>query len=280
MGGRAGIGKVGSKRRDDFSSAVLKQIAGEVGHRCSNPGCGAPTSGPSKTRGISNVGTGSHITAAAPNGPRYNPALTSQERGSSANAIWLCGRCGRLVDNDTSRYSEHDLLDWKAQAIARAARALETGKLVPSGPSKAVKRHDISIFEKSNTLMSEEHLVEFLRWVLSDYSYRNVSDDEKEVSWMKFFEMEGNQYIIPALRDSVRNVRERWRDFEVFVIEHFFLVGSTEKLALRPEWNIDRGGHEEGGQYLKLAMKLMDVGSAVRNAYIAYRRTVKEHLFM
>lgn len=108
------------RNRDDFSVPVLREIAHEVGHRCSNPECQAPTSGPSKQKGASNVGVGAHITAAASGGPRFDASLTPAERKSAANAIWLCNSCGQLVDNDASTYTVGELVKWKVDAIDRA----------------------------------------------------------------------------------------------------------------------------------------------------------------
>lgn len=113
--------------RDDFAAPVLRELAHEVGHRCSNPECQAPTLGPSKQKGVSNVGVGAHITAAAPGGPRFDPSLTPAQRKSAANAIWLCNSCGRLVDNDASTYTVGELAKWKVHAIDRAQKALASG---------------------------------------------------------------------------------------------------------------------------------------------------------
>lgn len=116
-----------TRRRDDFSMPVLRLISQEVRLECSNPDCRGPTHGPSRQKGISNVGVGAHITAAAPGGPRYDATLTANERRSEANAIWLCNTCGRLVDNDTSTYTVPQLVQWKRDAIDRAQKALASG---------------------------------------------------------------------------------------------------------------------------------------------------------
>lgn len=115
------------RSRDDFSARVLKDIAAEVGHLCSNPDCNAPTSGPSKQRGTSSVGVGAHITAAAKGGPRYARKLTPAKRSAASNALWLCNNCGRLVDNDTSEYTVAELRRWKTTAIKRAQQDLASG---------------------------------------------------------------------------------------------------------------------------------------------------------
>ena len=71
----------------------------------------------------------------------------------SVAVLRLCARCGRLVDNDESTYTLHDLEDWKSQAIARAHRALETGKVPQPGPSENSVLHDKDVFARSDAIM-------------------------------------------------------------------------------------------------------------------------------
>lgn len=111
--------------RDEFSAAIKDALAKRVALKCSNPGCGAVTSGPhSESERFVNVGVASHITAAAPGGPRYDPSLTPQERASIENAIWLCQACAKLIDSDAARYTVSMLKHWKVSAEAEALRAL------------------------------------------------------------------------------------------------------------------------------------------------------------
>ena len=115
-----------SKGRDDFPISIKEMLAKRVGFLCSNPDCQKPTSGPQEdpSKAI-NIGVASHISAASVGGPRYNSDLTPAERASIANGIWLCQNCGKLIDNDSVRYSVNLLNSWKAIAEDRAARALE-----------------------------------------------------------------------------------------------------------------------------------------------------------
>lgn len=70
--------------RDDFSAATKELLAKRVGYRCSNPDCRQPTSGPQEdpSKAI-NVGVAAHITAASPDGPRFDPSLTPEQRSST-----------------------------------------------------------------------------------------------------------------------------------------------------------------------------------------------------
>lgn len=118
--------------RDDFSTAAKSILAMRVANRCSNPGCGAVTSGPGLQPGKAvNVGVAAHITAASPGGPRYDPALTPGERASVANGIWVCQTCGKLIDSDTDRYTVPVLQRWKETSEARVAAMLASGRGSP-----------------------------------------------------------------------------------------------------------------------------------------------------
>ncbi len=63
--------------RDDFFAATVRTLASRAGHRCSNPQCLRPTSGPGLDENKSvNVGEAAHITAAARGGKRYDDSLS------------------------------------------------------------------------------------------------------------------------------------------------------------------------------------------------------------
>ena len=117
--------------RDDFSVSVKDLLAKRVAFQCSRLGCGQVTSGPQAdpTKHI-NVGVAAHITAASQEGPRYDPALTPEERSSVNNGVWLCQTCAKMVDNDPVRDSVETLREWKRFAEDRATQALEGRSIV------------------------------------------------------------------------------------------------------------------------------------------------------
>lgn len=113
--------------RDEFDKETKEILARRVGIRCSNPQCRKLTSGPATNpMKALNIGVAAHITAASPGGPRYDPNQSIQERKSVANGIWLCQICGKLVDNDTQRYTAELLHEWKQQAESSALAGVET----------------------------------------------------------------------------------------------------------------------------------------------------------
>lgn len=100
--------------RDDFPINTKEILAKRVGYRCSSPECRQPTSGPQDDPAKAvNIGVAAHITAASPDGPRYDASLTTEQRKAHENGIWLCQNHGKLVDNDAVRYSAVLLREWK-----------------------------------------------------------------------------------------------------------------------------------------------------------------------
>ena len=121
--------------RDDFDLKTKETLARRVGYRCSNPGCRRLTSGPrSDPARAVNIGVAAHVTAASPRGPRYDPALSPEERSAVENGIWLCQNCAKLIDNDPGRYTVAVLRAWKQRAEQAALREIEEG---PAGAAVA-----------------------------------------------------------------------------------------------------------------------------------------------
>jgi tetratricopeptide (TPR) repeat protein len=129
------------KARDDFSSDVKRALYSRVGGYCSCPSCPNTTSGPhSDAAKATNTGVAAHISAAAPGGPRYNPSLTSEQRASAENGIWLCQICAKLIDNDPAAFPEALLLQWKKDA-EQAALARQKGIAKSRHPGPRLPKH-------------------------------------------------------------------------------------------------------------------------------------------
>jgi hypothetical protein len=113
------------QNRDEFSARVVQTLRRRVGDRCSKPGCRCPTSGPNEHPDLAtNIGEAAHITSAAPGGPRYDATLTSEQRCSIANAIWLCKNHAREIDVDPMRYPARMLREWREDAERYARETL------------------------------------------------------------------------------------------------------------------------------------------------------------
>ncbi|MCU7869633.1 MAG: hypothetical protein KZQ98_14045 [Candidatus Thiodiazotropha sp. (ex Lucinoma borealis)] len=120
--------------RDDFNKPTREKLAHQAGYRCSKPDCGVSTRGAaSDGDGTINVGFAAHITAASPDGPRFDSTLTSDQRKHHSNGIWLCGTHAKLIDSDESHFTVEELLSWKRLAIRRSFLEVVSSKLSPAG---------------------------------------------------------------------------------------------------------------------------------------------------
>ncbi len=117
--------------RDEFSAKTKRDLATRAGHVCSFPKCGRPTSGPSaEAPGATvNLGEACHIRAAASGrgARRHDPSMTSAERSSIDNGIWMCRTHAKLIDSDEATYTIEELHRWKQEAESRAERRLRDG---------------------------------------------------------------------------------------------------------------------------------------------------------
>ena len=111
--------------RDDFKPATNELIGKRAGWLCSNPECRRSTVGAAEGHdGVINIGVAAHITAASLEEPRYDPALTSEERRHPSNGIWLCQNDGKAIDSDAKRFPVELLRKWKRDAEKRSFQAI------------------------------------------------------------------------------------------------------------------------------------------------------------
>jgi hypothetical protein len=102
--------------RHEFSLNVKDLLARRASFICSNPDCRSMTLAPSSadSEKYIYVGVAAHLTAAAPNGARYDSKLTPDQRASIDNAIFLCGTCSMMVDkNNGIDFPLPKLQSWK-----------------------------------------------------------------------------------------------------------------------------------------------------------------------
>jgi len=129
--------------RDEFGQATKNVLSRRVGNKCSNPNCRKLTSGPHTESGKAlNIGVAAHISAAAPGGPRYDSALTSEQRKSPDNGIWLCQNCAKMIDSDEDKHTVSVLLEWKGLSEEVARREIENqrvGYTLIQTPEKQIK---------------------------------------------------------------------------------------------------------------------------------------------
>jgi hypothetical protein len=152
--------------RDDFTQKTKEILKDRAGNKCSFPTCRAPTSGASNESeaSVDRTGMACHIFAAAPGrgARRYDAKMTSDERKSIRNGIWMCYKHGKQIDNDESRFTVEILQKWKEVAERRAQIENELGREIGDEPehllSLGLAAHNVSIdsvFSNENELIGD-----------------------------------------------------------------------------------------------------------------------------
>src|SRR5262245_25841622 len=99
-----------------FKTETVETLGKRAGMLCSNPDCGALTSGPTNEEtGLVNIGEAAHIYGLTSNSARYKEGLTQAELSDITNGIWLCRNCHKLIDNDPVRFPVDLLFQWRRQ---------------------------------------------------------------------------------------------------------------------------------------------------------------------
>lgn len=142
---------------DRFKQSVVTTIARRAANCCSNPDCGAVTSGPTDDplKAV-NVGEAAHIYGANPGSARYDSEMLSADRGAITNAIWLCGNCHKLIDDDPDRYPAGLLFEWVKE------HERKIGELVGKAGAELRSRYERRHLEKFGRLsyLSERIITE------------------------------------------------------------------------------------------------------------------------
>lgn len=159
-----------------FSPTTKRVLEKEAGFHCGHPSCRVITIGPSNSSAsrLSQVGEAAHIAAARSGGKRYDKTMTHEERSSSENGIWMCGKHAKLIDTDEKRFPTHLLLRWKRQLRHLAQRALERG-------SDMVPQTDLIRLNRSRRISHttpRPDLAEFVEAFFEDIGARFVWGDE------------------------------------------------------------------------------------------------------
>ena len=107
-----------AKNRDDFNKATIDALGKRAAFICSRPDCKISTLSPSQAddNKFIYIGKAAHITAASEGGPRYDESLSTEERKSITNGIFLCSNCAEMIDkNNGVDFSVETLKKWKEQ---------------------------------------------------------------------------------------------------------------------------------------------------------------------
>jgi len=98
------------------STVVVKRLFAHSGNRCAFPKCQSAL-----VQGDTLIGEICHIKAASPNGPRYEPQQTADQRHGYDNLLVLCANHHKIIDDDPEAYTVERLTKMKAEHESRSA---------------------------------------------------------------------------------------------------------------------------------------------------------------
>jgi len=160
---------VRSSNRDEFSPATKKALERQARGHCSNPECRRLTSGATSDGNDEiRIGVASHIEAAAEGGPRYRAEMTTEERKSADNGVWLCQVCGKAVDSKDSIFSVDELRGWKRRSNEDSWRSVTEN--IPYGPRMAPTPDELRTRVQAAAKADLELLRQTPKWPRSEVS--------------------------------------------------------------------------------------------------------------
>lgn len=173
--------------RDDFTKKTVAVLAKRVAWLCSNPKCQQVTIGAnSASEGVIITGVAAHITAAAAGGPRYNSALTPDQRKDISNGIWLCSNCSILIDRDKEAHTVSLLHDWKREAEGRSFAAIAGSNINTQLARKIpIELDEVDLERIRNLSLPQEDDIEEVTVRLRNAARVDIKTFQNERTWAK-----------------------------------------------------------------------------------------------
>ncbi len=197
-----------------------------LGNPSGAPDCKASTSGPhSDDLKAINIGEAAHIRGAAPGSARHDPNMTSTERSSIINAIWLCSKCSKLIDSDEKKYTVEVLYKWKRDH----ENEMEL-KLNETGWQRKIKEFNLRQFENESPVAHQIALDQPAYWqylLTVELLRSKLNVIKKEFDNLK----RGLLYKPSVILDEHQSVvwfQQRLHDLEALIM--LLLVASSEEL--------------------------------------------------
>ncbi|MEM5948943.1 ABC-three component system protein [Spirochaetia bacterium 38H-sp] len=102
---------MGNKARQ-YKKSTIRKLDTLSCNQCANPDCDRKLIARDGDTIVSKI---CHIEAVSPNGPRFNPNMTDDERRDYDNLILLCDECHSIIDNkkNEGKYTVDLLKKWK-----------------------------------------------------------------------------------------------------------------------------------------------------------------------
>jgi hypothetical protein len=161
------------------------------------------------------------------------------------------------------------------------------GRIVEIYARQVRKEHDREIFRKSNEILNENQLEDFLENLSWDHSF--YSDDLNALNnFRTFFSGQGNQYIDRKLQRASLLLAKTLKEMNDFLRVSFFYYpenqdSNNKQFCMYPHLNVDRIGTGvpfERKKYNEASRKLTKLMFRTKLRYNQYRRLIKQRLYL
>lgn len=219
--------------REEFKLKTITTLSKRAGFLCSNPDCRRSTVGSHDDDDKSTLlGVAAHITAASIGGPRYNSAMSSVDRISIRNGIWLCVNCSTLIDKDPKKFSLELLNKWKKDIEEESATKLRSHKKTKALSNNS--HQNLEYNEREKNLMTKflQDIFEEQNTFSNSYFFMNKYQCEEEET----------EYILKAI------YKENSKGLDLFTAQVFndgsYVIVEINKYACKKF--LDNGGFKKG----------------------------------
>lgn len=149
--------------------STLKKLFAYSGNGCAMPNCREPLVDVSGTL----LGKVAHICAAEPNGPRYDPRMSDEDRRSFNNLFLVCGK-------------HHDIIDDKANVASYPAELLRDHKRSREQWFQTAERQLLNLYSDSTQVSQPTYPISLAR--LADaLGLDDVTGEQDEINGLRAF---------------------------------------------------------------------------------------------
>jgi hypothetical protein len=133
--------------------------------------------------------------------------MTSDQRRSIENGIWLCQTCSKLIDSDVSRYTVAVLEEWKRKAEDAARKAIES----PGG--EAIDRGVTAYWWTGCLADGVSQNPDFFMTV--------INGTEKDLPWLNVYVFPSNTFQLePTTMRTDRLMPGQYATYKFRMLEH------------------------------------------------------------
>ena len=250
----------------EYTKSTIKRLFLLSCNQCAAPDCHNSLEARDEKTIIAKI---CHIKAASPDGPRYNPDMTDDERRDFDNLILLCDECHSIIDNkdNETKYTVSLLKEWKRnhEDKCRQGKLIKNPKLINQAINAIAsiefeeESDDASLNAFNIDKKIEYNSVKEYKYVIEEYSkyYGKLNSLYSELEKQGSFKKEKLLKIIRNLYLKIKGEIVDGQDNEFEIIQQN--VDKILKTVEERLWTIiDKNQSSEDDVYIAIPIIIVD----------------------